>query len=151
MLLTDLLHPDHVRVPLAGRDKPAVLRELVQLLVARTGGDGGDILRSVEEREVVLSTGIGYGVAIPHGRSPTVSSLNLVCGSTPHGIDYGAVDGLPVRLLFLLVGPETAAGEHVKALARIARLVRRDQVRDRLLQAPTPTQFIQAIVDAEER
>lgn len=151
MLLTDLLHPDHVRVPLAGRDKPSILRELVHFLVERTGGEEGDILRSVEEREAVLSTGIGYGVAIPHGRSPTVADLNLVCGSTPHGVEYEAIDGQPVRLFFLLVGPETAAGEHVKALARIARVVRRDQARERLLQAATPTQFIQTIVDAEER
>ena len=151
MLLTDLLHPDHVRVPLAGRDKPSILRELVHFLVERTGGEEGDILQSVEEREAVLSTGIGYGVAMPHGRSPTATELQLVCGSTPHAIEFDALDGQPVRLFFLLVGPETAAGQHVKALARIARVVRRDQVRERLLQAATPTQFIQTIVDAEER
>ncbi|HEU5358918.1 MAG TPA: PTS sugar transporter subunit IIA [Gemmatimonadales bacterium] len=151
VLLTDLLHPDRVRVPLAGRDKPAILRELSRLLAERTGGQEEDILRAVEEREAVLSTGIGYGVAIPHGRAATVPELSLVAGSTPVGVDFDSVDGLPVRLFFLLVGPENAAGQHVKALSRIARVVRRDQVRERLLQAATATEFIQTIVDAEER
>lgn len=151
MLLTELLHPDRVRVPLEGRDKSGILKELSRLLADRSGGQYEDILRAVEEREAVLSTGIGFGVAIPHGRSPTVPDLSLVCGSTPVGVEFDALDGQPVRLFFLLVGPETAAGQHVKALSRIARLVRRDQVREQLLQASTPAQFIQTIVDAEER
>lgn len=151
VLLTDLLHPDRVRVPLLGRDKPAILRELSRLMAERTGGEEEDILRAVEEREAVLSTGIGYGVAIPHGRAATVPELSLVAGATPGGIDFDSVDGVPVRLFFLLVGPENAAGQHVKALSRIARVVRRDQVRERLLQVTTPTEFIQTIVDAEER
>lgn len=151
MLLTDLLHPDRVRVPLAGRDKPGILRELSRFLAERAGGEEEEILRAVEEREGVLSTGIGYGVAIPHGRATTVPDLSLVCGSTASGIPFDSLDGLPVRLFFLLVGPENAAGQHVKALSRIARVVRRDQVRERLLQAVTPADFIQTIVDAEER
>lgn len=151
VLLTDLLHPDRVRVPLAGRDKPGILRELSRFLAERAGGQEDDILRSVEEREAVLSTGIGHGVAIPHGRAATVPALSLVCGSTPVGVPFDSLDALPVRLFFLLVGPESAAGQHVKALARIARLVRREQVRDRLLLAATPAEFIQTIVDAEER
>lgn len=120
-------------------------------MAERTGGQEDDILRAVEEREAVLSTGIGYGVAIPHGRATTVPDLSLVAGSTTTGIDFDSVDGVPVRLIFLLVGPENAAGQHVKALSRIARVVRRDQVRERLLQATTPVEFIQTIVDAEER
>ncbi|MGH7533652.1 MAG: PTS sugar transporter subunit IIA, partial [Gemmatimonadales bacterium] len=117
MLLTDLLHPDRVRVPLAGRDKPGILRELSRLLAERTGGQEEDILRAVEEREAVLSTGIGYGVAIPHGRATSVPELSLVAGATTTGIDFDSVDGVPVRLFFLLVGPENAAGHHVKALS----------------------------------
>ena len=99
----------------------------------------------------MLSTGIGYGIAIPHAKSASVSTLQLVCGSRTEGVPFDALDGEPVRLFFLLVGPESAAGLHVKALSRIARLVRRESVRESLLKAQTATEFHQVLVDAEER
>ncbi len=149
MLLSQLLTADRVRVPLASRDKPSVLRELVDLLVGTTGGDLGDILHSVREREDCQSTGFGYGIAIPHARTPTLPGLAIVAGRAAAPIDYGAVDGQPVRLLFLVAGPESAAGDQVRALARIARLVRRDYVRERLLKAATSDDFAQIVREAE--
>ena len=151
MLLAQLLTPDRIRVPIQAGDKPGVLRELTQFLAARSGGDYAAILAAVEEREQVLSTGIGFGIAIPHAKSPSVGELWLVGGSRPEGVAFNALDGEPVRLFFLLVGPESAAGEHVKALSRIARLVRREAVRDALLGAPTAEAFHQVLVQAEER
>ena len=149
MLLSQLLAPDRVRVPLTSRDKSAVLRELVELLVHSSGGAPDDILHAVREREDCQSTGFGHGVAIPHARTPTLSALTLVAGLTPQPIDFGALDGMPVRLFFLLAGPETMAASQVRALARIARLVRREYVRDRLLEAGTPEAFCQVVRDAE--
>lgn len=149
MLLTDLLSPERVCVPLSARDKTGIIRELARLLVDRVGGDFDDVLAAVLEREAVLSTGIGHGVAIPHGRSPSVPELAIVCGSTPEGIPFDAIDGEPVRIFFLIVGPERAAGQHVKALGRIARLVRGDAVRTRLLAARTATEFYDALAEAE--
>jgi mannitol/fructose-specific phosphotransferase system IIA component (Ntr-type) len=149
VLLSHLLAPDRVRVPLTSRDKPSVLRELVELLVRTTGGAQDDILHAVREREECQSTGFGYGVAIPHARSPSLAGLALVAGQAAEPIDYGALDGKPVRLLFLLAGPEVAAGSQVRALARIARLVRREYVRERLLGATTPEAFYQVVRDAE--
>ncbi|HET7599756.1 MAG TPA: PTS sugar transporter subunit IIA [Gemmatimonadales bacterium] len=151
MLLSDLLVPEGVIVPLAARDKAGVLGELAGRLASRTGGDYQDVLRAVVEREQVLSTGIGFGVAIPHGKSPTVPELALVCGVSAEPIAYGAIDGEPVRLFFMIVGPESSAGQHVKVLSRIARLVRHADVRERLLAARTPAEFHQALLDAEER
>jgi PTS system nitrogen regulatory IIA component len=151
LLLTDLLTPDRIKVPLEAGDKPGVIRELTQLLAQRSGAEFAPILAAVEEREQVLSTGIGYGIAIPHAKSASVSSLQLVCGSRPEGVPFDALDGEPVRLFFLLVGPEAAAGLHVKALSRIARLVRRESVRESLLKATTAAEFHQVLVDAEER
>ncbi len=151
MLLTEFLTLDRVRVPVLAQDKPGVLRELTQLLVERSGGDFQDILDAVLEREEVLSTGIGFGIAIPHAKSPTVKELNLVCGASAVPIPFDALDGEPVRLFFLLVGPESAAGQHVKALSRIARLVRRESVRDALLKARDADQFFNIIRDAEGR
>lgn len=151
LLLTELLTPDRIRVPIAAGDKPAVLRELTQLLASRAGVDVVPLLTAVLEREQVLSTGIGHGIAIPHAKSTAVTDLQLVCGSSPVGIPFEALDGEPVRLFFLLIGPESAAGQHVKALSRIARLVRRESVREALLGAQTPESFYQILVEAEER
>jgi PTS system fructose-specific IIA component len=149
VLLSELLTADRVRVPLASRDKSSVLRELVELLVGTTGGDAGDILHAVREREDCQSTGYGFGVAIPHGRTPTLPGIAVVAGRTAAPIEYGTVDGAPVRLLFLVAGPEAAAGDQVRALARIARLVRRDYVRERLLKASTAEEFAQVVREVE--
>lgn len=149
MLLTDLITPDRIRLPVEAQDKPDVIRELAALLVAQCGGVFEDVLQAIEERERVLSTGIGFGVAIPHGKSPTMPGVGMVCGVSRVPIPFGSVDGEPVRLFFMLAGPESAAGPHVKVLSRIARLVRREVVRERLLGAATPTEFHQVIREAE--
>jgi nitrogen PTS system EIIA component len=150
VLLGDLLQPIRIRVPLAGRDKSAVLRELAGLAVADGGGGQfQDVLRAVEAREAVLSTGIGYGVAVPHGTSPTLPDLRLVAGTTAEPVGFDSLDGQPVRLFFLLVGPEHSAGAHVKALSRIVRLVRREPFRQRLLAARDADEFYRFLCDAE--
>ncbi|HET8649963.1 MAG TPA: PTS sugar transporter subunit IIA [Gemmatimonadales bacterium] len=149
MLLTELLTPDRVRVPITASDRTGVLQELVRFLVERSGGDYHEALRAVEEREQVLSTGIGFGVAIPHGRTPAIPELSMVAGITSKPVPFDAVDGEPVRLFFLIVGPEAAAGQHVKVLSRIARLVRREPLRQRLMEAATPADFYHALADAE--
>jgi nitrogen PTS system EIIA component len=151
LLLTELLTPDRIRVPIVAADKPGVLRELTQLLAQRVSVDAEVLLAAVLERERVLSTGIGHGIAIPHAKSPLLTELLLVSGTSPVGIPFDALDGEPVRLFFLLMGPDSAAGEHVKALSRIARLVRRESVRDALLAADTPAAFHLVLVEAEER
>lgn len=151
LLLTELLTPDRIRVPLAAADKPGVLRELTQLLADRAGTGLEPLLTAVLEREQVLSTGIGHGIAIPHAKSPAITELMLVAGSAPAGIPFDALDGEPVRLFFLLIGPDSAAGQHVKALSRIARLVRRESVREELVQAPDAAAFHQILIEAEER
>lgn len=151
LLLTDLLTPDRIRVPLLAEDKAGVLTELVQLLADRSGAALEPLHAAVLEREAVLSTGIGHGIAIPHAKSPVIDKLWLVCGSAAKGISFDALDGQPVHLFFLLLGPDSAAGQHVKALSRIARLVRGDQVREALMGAESSEAFHQIIVEAEER
>jgi PTS system nitrogen regulatory IIA component len=151
LLLTQLLTPDRIRVPLRAGDKPGVLRELTELLAERAASPVEPLLKAVVEREQVLSTGIGHGIAIPHAKVSTIQDLQLVAASSPRGVPFDALDGEPVRLFFLLIGPESAAGQHVKALSRIARLVRRESVRDALLQADSPEAFHQVLVEAEER
>ena len=150
MLLTDLISPGRIKVPLESRTKNELLTELVGIVAkADDVDDPSDILRAVQEREAVLSTGIGSGVAIPHGKSAAVADLRLAAGLTAEPVDFDALDGRPVRLFFLLVGPETAAGPHVKALSRISRLVRKPEVRERLLAASDAVEFYRALEQAE--
>ncbi len=151
MLLSQLLTPQHIRVPILAADKPAVLRELVEVAAGGPGPDVEELLEVVREREAVLSTGIGYGVAIPHGRSARLRALCASAGLTAEPVSYGALDGEPVRLFFLLVGPESEAGLHVRALSRITRLVRQPQLRDRLLQSRTREEFHRHLREAEGR
>ncbi|MEO8030243.1 MAG: PTS sugar transporter subunit IIA [Gemmatimonadota bacterium] len=150
MLLTELLPADRIRLPLQATDKTGVLKELVDFLAERSGGNATEILAAVREREAVLSTGIGFGIAIPHAKAPSVATLGLVAGVSKLPISFDAIDGEPVRLFFLLVGPEAAAGLHVKALSRIARVVRREQVREALLAAATAEAFVKIIATAED-
>ncbi len=151
MLLTELLSPDRVVVPLTARDKAGVIAELTRHLVDHAGGGFDEVLGAVEEREAVLSTGIGFGVAIPHARSSAVRELSVVCGLSPEPVPFDSIDGEPVRLFFLIVGPESSAGQHVKLLSRIARLVRRDHLRQQLCEADSPQEFYAALLDAEAR
>jgi mannitol/fructose-specific phosphotransferase system IIA component (Ntr-type) len=151
LLLSELLTPDRVRVPLRGTSKAALLRELVEVL--RESGavaDADAVLDAVRAREQVLSTGVGSGVGIPHGKSDRAPHLVMAAGVTEAPVDFDSLDGAPVRLLFLLVGPESAAGPHVKALGRISRLVRKDEFRDRLMAAGSPEEFLTVLAEAEE-
>lgn len=150
LLLTELLTPERVKVPLRGASKDALLEELVGVLRdAGAVADADDVLRAVRAREQVLSTGIGSGVAIPHGKSESVADLAMAAGVTAAPVDFDALDGQPVTLLFLLVGPESGAGAHVKALSRISRLVRRDAFRERLAAAASPDEFLAVLAEAE--
>ena len=151
MLLTELLTPERVVVPLTARDKTGIIAELTHHLVDHSGGGFNEVLGAVEEREAVLSTGIGFGVAIPHARSAAVRELSVVCGLSPVPVPYDSIDGEPVRLFFLIVGPEASAGQHVKVLSRIARLVRRDNLRQRLCEAGNAQEFYAALLEAEAR
>jgi mannitol/fructose-specific phosphotransferase system IIA component (Ntr-type) len=150
LLLTDLLTPDRIKIPLEARTKEELLRELVGVAANDRKDDRDEVLRAVREREAVLSTGIGHGVAIPHGKSSAVGELRMAAGRATEPVEFDALDGEPVSLFFLLVGPESAAGPHIKALSRISRIVRRDDVRQRLIAATTADEFLTALREAEE-
>ena len=150
MLLSELLSIDRIKIPLESQTKDDLLRELVGVAAAPAGQPArDDVLRAVREREAVLSTGIGHGVAIPHGKSSAVGDLRMAAGRAAAPVDFDALDGQPVSLFFLLVGPESAAGPHIKALSRISRLVRKDEVRDKLVAARTAQEFMDALKEAE--
>jgi mannitol/fructose-specific phosphotransferase system IIA component (Ntr-type) len=151
VLLTELLSPARVVVPLPADDRQTAIAALTRRLAEVAGAQYQEVLGAGLARESVLSTGIGFGVAIPHARSAAVRELTMVAGVTPRPVPFDAIDGEPVRLLFLIVGPEASAGSHVKILSRIARLVRRESVRQQLLEAADADAFCHVILDAEAR
>jgi mannitol/fructose-specific phosphotransferase system IIA component (Ntr-type) len=150
-LLADLLSPDRVKIPLESTDKFGVIGELCAHLAAVSGvpEDEDEIREAILDREAVLSTGIGGGVAIPHGKSETVDDLILVAGTTKNAIDFDALDARPVRLVLMLVGPESAAGLHVKILSRISRVLRSRNLRNSLVAAASAREFLSILRDAE--
>jgi mannitol/fructose-specific phosphotransferase system IIA component (Ntr-type) len=140
--------PAAIELHLKARNREQVLEELVALLAA--GGRiqrPGALLRALVEREALGSTGIGHGVAVPHCRSAEVAEAVLVLGRTEDGIAFDAIDGQPARLFFLLVAPESQPAEQGQLLARIARLVRDEATRLRLLRLDTPAQ-VQELLNA---
>lgn len=150
MLLSDILTTVRVRVPLQGTTKDEVLRELVDTL--EQAGDLNDAeaaLKVVQEREQVLSTGIGFGVALPHGKTDACPELAIAAGVAPNGVEFNALDGEPVQLIFMLVGPESQAGAHIKALSAISRLVRQPELRQRLMEAPDADTFLDTLRQAD--
>jgi mannitol/fructose-specific phosphotransferase system IIA component (Ntr-type) len=150
VLLSELLTADRVKVPLGSRTKDDLLHELVELATPGHGQATFEaILSAVREREQVLSTGIGSGVAIPHGKTPVVDQLVMAAGVTAEPVDFDALDGRPVELFFLLIGPESASGAHVKVLSRISRLLRRERLRSELLAARSAEEFLQVIRASE--
>ena len=150
MLLSELLSEDRIRVPLRSRTKDDLLRELVSLVTpGRDQATIEAVLDAVRERERDLSTGIGGGIAIPHGKTPVLEQLAMAAGVAAAPVDFDALDGQPVRLFFLLVGPESSAGAHVKTLARISRLLRRDSLRQALCDAGSPRSFLDVVQASE--
>ncbi len=133
MILTQILQLTCVKVPLEGKDKQSVITELVDLL--DTSGsllDRNVVLEAVLAREQTRSTGIGSGIAIPHGKCKAVKELVMAIGVAGKGIDFASVDGKPVTTIFLLVSPVDQTGPHIQALARISRLMLDEQFKQGL-------------------
>ena len=136
MRLTDIIKLDCVRVPLESLDKQGALFELVDIL-AESGriGDPEALKEAVWEREVTRTTGIGYGLAIPHGKSSSCDRLVMAVGKPAEPIDFNAIDGQPVSVIFLLASPPDQTGAHIQALARVSRLMTDSSFREQVMAA----------------
>lgn len=151
MKLSDLLNEAGITASLAARDKRGVIEELVDLLMHSSNvvTDKNGIIKAVWEREELMSTGIGQGVGIPHAKTNAVDRLYAVFGRSEAGIDFAALDSRPVHLFFLLVAPEDQSGPHVKALARISRLLKQSYFRQALLESRKPQEVLTIIREEE--
>jgi PTS system nitrogen regulatory IIA component len=135
MKIVEFLRSDAVIANLSGQTGQAVLAELCRPLAGSYKIDAQRLVDTLLDREKLGSTGIGEGVAIPHGKVPGLPGLIASFGRSPQGIDFRAIDGRPTHLFFALFAPENSAGAHLKALARISRIFKNPAFRDSILKA----------------
>ncbi|ABA89177.1 phosphotransferase system protein IIA [Syntrophotalea carbinolica DSM 2380] len=152
MKIVDLLNPAAIIADLEAVEKDAVLEELAGAAnKIEKGLEHDEVLRVLQERERLGSTGIGEGVAIPHGKLRTIDQLLLSFGRSRKGVDFDSLDGKPAQLFFLLLAPEESVGVHLKTLARISKLLKSPAVRQRLLGADSGDELYRIIGEEEER
>jgi fructose-specific phosphotransferase system IIA component len=136
MLLTQIMQPSCVKVPLEAKDKESAIIELLDLLDSNGVLDNRDSAQeAVMTREKTRSTGIGSGIAIPHGKCNSVKELVMTMGIVPDGMDFQSVDNKPVKIIILLVSPLDQTGPHIQALASISRLMLDEDFKSKLEQS----------------
>jgi nitrogen PTS system EIIA component len=151
MQLSDFLDFDAIKASLSGGNKRALLQQLSQLAAQRLGVDSGEILSSVTERERLGSTGFGHGVAIPHGKIEGINRIYCLFVRLSEAIDYKAIDGQKVDLVFLLLSPPDAGAEHLKALASISRVTRHAPILEKMRGARSRDALAAVLMGADER
>ena len=150
MKINEILDLNCVKVPLKGTTKEEIISELVGL-VAGAGliQNQPELLGSAMEREGLMSTGIGKGVAIPHGRTKELKKMAGAFGISQHPVDFGSLDDQPVQIFFFVATPQNFIADHVKALALVSRLLNRDQVRELLVKAATAEEVLKIFSQVE--
>ena len=152
MKIADILTETMVVPALAGGAKAEVIEELAAVVSREHPEiDHARLVQALEDRERLNSTALGDGVAIPHGKLTGVKRVVAAFGRSPAGVDFHSVDGRPTHLFFLLVAPEGSAGAHLKALARISRLLKDEAFRGRLLEASDRQALFAIIRDEDAR
>ncbi len=151
MKVSELLKTEFVIPQLKGETKEDVINELIDLFKNDPRVEDIEKIRTaVLEREKVMSTGVGKGFAIPHGKSNAVKEIIGAFGKVSEGIDYDSLDGNPVHLIFLLVGKDNLISTHIKLLSRISRLMNKDDFRQRLIEANSAEEIVKLFNDEEE-
>jgi fructose-specific phosphotransferase system IIA component len=151
MKISDILSTDVIAVNLDTADKEDAIKKVIDL-AAKSGKilDVAKVTNTIYEREKLVSTGVGKGFAIPHGKTDSISDVVAAFAITKEPIDFDSIDGEPVRYIFLLIGKENLLNTHIKLLSRISRLMNKDEFRERLLDAANPEEVL-AIFKEEEK
>jgi fructose-specific phosphotransferase system IIA component len=151
MKVSELLKPEFIIPDLKGETKEEVINELIDLFKSDPRIEDIEKVRSaVIEREKIMSTGVGKGFAIPHGKTNAVKEIIGAFGRIKDGVDYEALDGNPVTLVFLLVGKDNLISTHIKLLSRISRLMNKDDFRHRLIWAENSDEILKLFNEEEE-
>ncbi len=152
MKIVDLIAREMIVPALASADKRGILEELAgHVAVRHPRIDRAALTKVLVDREALASTAIGEGVAIPHGKLPSVSEIVACLGRAPGGVDFDSMDKQPTFLFFVLVAPESSTGAHLKALARISRVFKDQAFRKRLLDAPDVDAMYRVIAEEDAK
>ncbi len=152
MKITDFLDRKAIKIGLTASNKEGILKELVEVLSGTKDlGDGKAIVKALLERESLGSTGIGQGIAIPHGKTEKAGELAAALGVSRKGVNFDALDGELVYIFFLLVAPKDTAGPHLKALAQISRLLRDSYFCELIKRCQSPEEIFELIKREEEK
>lgn len=152
MKITDFLTVETIIPSLTGREKNAVLQELAEGITGYYRNlDQKQVLNVLLERERISTTAIGEGVAIPHGKLANVERVLGVFARSLEGVDFASLDGAPTHLFFVLIAPENAAADHLKALARISRLLKDELFRRRLLAGKSSQELYRLIAEEDDK
>jgi fructose-specific phosphotransferase system IIA component len=151
MKLSEVLQDKLIKLPLTGKEKVEVITELLDLLVKeKIISNGDEVLEAILERERLMTTGVGNGVAIPHCRTHLIDKFVVAIGIHPQGVDFESFDHKPAHIIFLLIGPSDQHGTHLRLLTRISRIISQPHVRDALMELKTPNEIYQYLVNQEE-
>lgn len=147
MKLSKFCAEDLIIFDLKATDKKAVLEELVELVsTSNMVGDSELLAKDINERENLVTTGVGYGVAFPHAKTRAVKGIVIAFGRSSTGVDFDAMDHKPVNLFFLIAAPEDAIGAHLNVMARLSYLMKSEENRQKLLEATSPGDVL-ALID----
>jgi PTS system nitrogen regulatory IIA component len=150
MKILDVLQKKAIISDLKSQDKKGILEELVTPIASITGVNHKDLVRVLMDREQLGSTGIGGGIGIPHGKLKQLESLVLGFGLSRKGVDFESMDNKSTHIFFLLVTPENSTGLHLKMLARISRILKNDQFKEKLLKASNTDEIFSIIKEDDE-
>lgn len=150
MKILDILDKEAILVDLKSKNKPGILNELVAPAARITGIDQKEILQVLMDREQLGSTGIGGGIGIPHGKLKNMEKLVLGFGLSRQGVDFESMDGLPTHLFFLLITPEHSTDLHLKLLARVSRLLKKEPLKEMMLKATSADEIIAIIGEDDD-
>jgi len=152
MKLVDVLQPQFIKIPLEKNTKEEVIRELISVLkVHHQVEDEEAIFQAVLEREKIMTTGVGNGVAIPHSKHSSCKFFAIALGVHPGGVDFQAIDKQPARIIFLLIGPEENPGTHIRLLSRISRIISREKVREQILNSHSAEEIYNILKEQESK
>lgn len=152
MKIQELLQKNCILIDLKDTDKSEVLGQMTRYMASINNLQNPDqIVQKILERETEMSTGIGYGIAIPHTRLSTINRLYMVAGRSKTGIDFNAIDEQPVHLLFMMISPTNTTTEHTQILSSLSRIMSYEDIRSKLFTAETPELFLDILTKGENK
>lgn len=152
MKVQDILHKSSILIDLSGTDKTEILSQMARFMASQYDlPQGESIAQKILEREADMSTGIGFGIAIPHARITGIDKLYMVAARSVNGIEFNAIDEQPVHLIFMMISPTNTSTDHTQILSSLSRVMSYEEVRRKLLASDTSESFLDIITKSENK